>query len=117
MPISFNSTHTLNIIPFNWNEIGIYQFVVEKIPNILLFIPFGFFIPAVYKSKRNIWKTMLIVFLTTFGIEFLQYFMGRSADIDDVITNFIGGLIGYTIFYGCNKLFAKKTFWKKFIKI
>ena len=22
MPISFNSTHTLNIIPFNWNEIG-----------------------------------------------------------------------------------------------
>ena len=47
MLISFDSTHTLNIIPFNWNEIGLYQFVVEKIPNILLFIPFGFFVPAV----------------------------------------------------------------------
>ena len=53
MPISFDSTHTLNIIPFNWNEIGLYQFVVEKIPNNLLFIPFGFFVPAVYKSKTG----------------------------------------------------------------
>lgn len=51
MLISFDSTHTLNIIAFNWNEIGLYQFVVEKISNILLFIPFGFFVPAVYKSK------------------------------------------------------------------
>ena len=47
---------------------------------------------------------MLIVFLTTFGIEFLQYFMGRSADIDDVITNFLGGLIGYILFLAFNKL-------------
>ena len=123
MLISFNSTHTLNIIPFNWNEIGLYQFVVEKIPNILLFIPFGFFVPAVYKSKRNIWKTMLIVFLTTFGIEFLQYFMGisqlftgRATDIDDVITNFLGGLIGYILFLAFNKLLKNTNFWKKFIK-
>ena len=116
MLISFDSTHTLNIIPFNWNEIGLYQFVVEKIPNILLFIPFGFFVPAVYKSKRNIWKTMFIVFLTTFGIEFLQYFMGRLADIDDVITNFLGGLIGYILFLAFNKLLKNTNFWKKFIK-
>lgn len=116
MLISFDSTHTLNFIPFNWNEIGLYQFVVEKIPNILLFIPFGFSVPAVYKSKRNIWKTMLIVFLTTFGIEFLQYFMGRSADIDDVITNFLGGLIGYILFLAFNKLLKNTNFWKKFIK-
>jgi len=109
MLISFDSTHTLNIIPFNWNEIGLYQFVVEKISNILLFIPFGFFVPAVYKSKRNIWKTMIIVFLTTFGIEFLQYFMGRSADIDDVITNILGTIIGYYIACWFTKAFTGRV--------
>ena len=117
MPISFDSgVHTLNIIPFNWNEIGLYQFIVEKIPNILLFVPLGFFIPTVYKSKRNPYKSMLIIFLTTFGIEFFQYFIGRSADVDDVITNFLGGLIGYIVFYMFNKIFEKKKFLKKFIK-
>ena len=59
---------------------------------------------------------MLIIFLTTFGIEFFQYFIGRSADVDDVITNFLGGLIGYIVFYMFNKIFEKKKFWKKFIK-
>ncbi len=59
---------------------------------------------------------MLIVFLTTFGIEFLQYFMGRSADIDDVITNFLGGLIGYILFLAFNKLLKNTNFWEKFIK-
>jgi glycopeptide antibiotics resistance protein len=54
--------------------------------------------------------------LTTFGIEFLQYFMGRSADIDDVITNFLGGLIGYILFLAFNKLLKNTNFWKKFIK-
>ncbi len=59
---------------------------------------------------------MLIVFLTTFGIEFLQYFMGRSADIDDVITNFLGGLIGYILFLAFNKLLKNTNFWEKFIE-
>ena len=59
---------------------------------------------------------MLIVFLTTFGIEFLQYFMGRSADIDDVITNFLGGLIGYILFLAFNKLLKNTNFWEKLIK-
>ena len=59
---------------------------------------------------------MIIVFLTTFGIEFLQYFMGRSADIDDVITNFLGGFIGYILFLAFNKLLKNTNFWKNLLK-
>ena len=47
MPITFKpETHILNLIPFNLQEIGIEQFLIEKIPNIILFIPLGFFLPA-----------------------------------------------------------------------
>ena len=43
--------------------------------------------------------------------------MGRLADIDYVITNFLGGLIGYILFLAFNKLLKNTNFWKKFIKI
>ena len=65
MLISFDSTHTLNIIPFNWNEIRLYQFVVEKIPNILLFIPFGFVISRTVKILYfGIWLVEMITEIT-----------------------------------------------------
>lgn len=115
-PINFHpETHILNLIPFNWNEIGFYQFVVEKIPNIILFIPLGFFVPVISKSKRKLYKTTIIVFLVTFGVEFLQYFIGRSSDIDDVITNLIGGIIGYLIFKIMTQLFGKTKLWNNLI--
>ena len=50
-----------------------------------------------------------IIFLSTIGIETIQYFMGRSTDIDDVIMNFIGGVLGYFIFKICYKIFKKNT--------
>lgn len=31
-------------------------------------------------------------------IEILQYFIGRSADIDDLIMNTLGGILGWLIF-------------------
>lgn len=42
--------------------------------------------------------------------------MGRLADIDYVITNFLGGLIGYILFLVFNKLIKNTNFRKKFIK-
>lgn len=43
--------------------------------------------------------------------------MGRSADIDDVITNFLGGLIGYILFLAFNKLLKNTNFWKNLLKM
>ena len=117
MPITFKpETHILNLIPFNLQEIGIEQFLIEKIPNIILFIPLGFFLPAVFKSNRKAYKTILIIFAITFGIEFFQYFIGRSSDIDDIITNLLGGIIGFIVFKLMNSLLGKTKFWNKFIE-
>ena len=85
------------------------------IPNIIIFIPLGIFIPIVFIKLRKVYKTALILFLVTFSIEFFQYFIGRLSDIDDIITNLLGGIIGYGIFKVFNYLFKDKEMWNKFI--
>lgn len=64
---------------------------------------------------RVLYKTALIVFLFTFCIEFFQYFIGRSSDVDDIITNLLGGIIGFGMFIICNHLFKNKLWWSKLI--
>ncbi len=114
VPITFEpQTHILNIRPFNWigNVDSFEQLIVEKVPNIMLFIPLGFFIPVVCKSRRKWYKTALISFGVTFSVEFLQYFIGRSADIDDVLTNLLGAIIGYSIFRVLAYFLKQKQWW------
>ncbi len=119
VPITFQpEEHILNIKPFNWigNTDSFQQVVVEKIPNIMLFIPFGFFLPVVLKSQRRLHKTAFISFVMTFSVEFFQYFIGRSSDIDDVITNLLGAMIGYGIFEICYYLLEHKNWWHKLLQ-
>ena len=87
------------------------ELLVEKIPNILLFIPLGFFIPMVYEKMRFLHKTLWISFLITFSVEFIQFFIGRSSDIDDIITNLFGAMIGYGVFHCFQKSLHFHKFW------
>jgi glycopeptide antibiotics resistance protein len=96
---------TINIIPF----MSILEIVKvshawkqQVFGNILLFLPFGILIPAFFKkldSYRNIFVGVLI--LST-GIETIQFLLDsifgyryRVVDIDDIILNVAGALIGY----------------------
>lgn len=118
VPITFHpEEHILNIKPFNWigNRDSFQQIIVEKVPNIMLFIPFGFFVPIVLKNKRKLYKTTIIALGITFSVEFIQYFIGRSSDIDDIITNLLGAIVGYAVFKIFNKFLKQKKLWKQFI--
>ncbi|MEG0734032.1 VanZ family protein, partial [Anaerorhabdus sp.] len=102
MPIELTrpSIENINIKPFLWLEQlnNVDQFVVEKIPNVLLFIPFGFLLPIVFKRVNKWYILLTITFLMTFTIEFIQSFIGRLADIDDIIMNLFGAMIGYALY-------------------
>ena len=118
MPITFSpEVHILNIKPFTW--MGSIQaretLITEKIPNILLFLPLGIFIPVVWKTKRDLKQVTLLAFFISFSIEFFQYFIGRFSDIDDIITNVLGAIIGYFIFKMCDSIFKGKKMWNKFL--
>lgn len=83
-----------NFINFNVEEIQM-MFL-----NFLLFIPLGFLLPIVIK-KIN-WtckKSFIIGLVISFAIEFLQMFGGRTAELNDVVMNSAGTLVGYWLIY------------------
>ena len=96
----------INIIPFNETietlsdkSIPIMNPIRNIIGNILLFIPLGFLIPIINPNLNKIVKIILIGFCLSLSIEIIQIFtMGNVCDIDDVIFNTIGALIGIVIY-------------------
>lgn len=84
---------TVNLIPF----IYMLSDFVNACLNVLLFVPFGFFLPMIWKEFRSIKRVALAGIVATSFIEISQLFTGRATDIDDIITNSIGTLIGYFI--------------------
>lgn len=102
-------SYSNNFIPFK--EMFRYHlnsklFYRNVIGNILIFVPFGYFI-SYYCKLPKVWYNLLITFITSFSIETIQSCIGRSFDIDDIILNVIGGLFGYLI-YVITKLVFKK---------
>lgn len=77
---------------------GIFHALLNILGNVILFIPIGFIFPLILIRYRDIKKIAVLSISISLFIEFIQFFVGRSCDIDDLILNFVGGIIGYTIF-------------------
>ncbi len=81
----------INLIPF----CDMVSDMTNAVLNVILFIPMGVLLPILWGKCRRLANTALICLCATLVIEFLQIFTFRITDINDVITNFFGGLIGY----------------------
>ena len=78
--------------------------VVNLVGNVIMFIPLGFFLPAVFQKLYRLWKTLLTTALAITLIELAQLFtLLGSCDVDDLILNLLGAAIGYGIFKLLNK--------------
>ena len=99
--------HDVNLIPLRWTAEE-WAMGREEM------LPFGFILPAALPVFQRFFRTMLCAACFSFLIEFAQYFIGRSSDIDDFLQNTIGGVIGYLIFLLFSKLFQTSRFWRKF---
>lgn len=93
----------INLIPFATirsyiKYSGIFHALLNILGNVVLFIPIGFIFPLILIRYRDIKKIAVLSISISLFIEFIQFFVGRSCDIDDLILNFVGGIIGYTIF-------------------
>jgi len=74
-----------------------WQFVRLFFGNILWFVPWGFMIPIMKKSDLGFAVTT--GFLFSFTIELLQYFFKKGLfEIDDLILNTAGVLLGYLLY-------------------
>ena len=70
--------------------------IINLAGNVIMFIPLGFFLPLNWPGSRRLWKLMLSATGIIVCIELLQMVtMLGSLDVDDLILNLIGCLIGY----------------------
>ena len=73
--------------------------------NVLAFLPFGFFLPIVFTRCRRLWIVVLITACFSVCVELIQLVtMVGSCDIDDVLLNTLGGLLGYLCFLGWRRM-------------
>jgi Glycopeptide antibiotics resistance protein len=88
----------MNMHPFDDYLCGRGDAVRQIILNVIMMIPFGFLLPIMKKQK--LWSCALWTFLFSLGIEMTQPLINgsRLSDITDLVTNTIGGIIGYTIY-------------------
>ena len=74
--------------------------------NIGIFVPIGFF-PALLWRGWRWWKSLLLGLGSSLTIEFIQFFIGRNTDIDDVTLNTAGAMLGYWLFCLSRTLFPR----------
>lgn len=110
IPFIFNHPYTsMNMVPFIDVLKGRGDFFRQVMLNIIMTIPFGFLFPLTRNRTVKFGRTVFLCFLMSLGIEMLQPLINgfRSADITDLITNVIGGVLGY----GFYVIFRPVTFW------
>ena len=92
-----------NLIPFN--SIGEQLAHISEgwarfnlLGNIIPFVPFGFLLPITYPKANSFLKVLMVSLLFLFLMETFQFITRLgSFDIDDIILNTIGIIIGYFI--------------------
>lgn len=96
------------IIPYLRGEPSVYIAMENLLGNIFAFTPLGFLLPLLFKKCNDIKNIFFISTATTLFIEIIQliFYLG-SCDIDDVILNIFGCLLGFGI-YSLFKYLNKK---------
>lgn len=93
-----NKTNEYNLVPFV-SEID----VVEHLLNVILFVPFGLLMPFMYDKKSNFYQIIILGVGLSLLIEISQLLNHRVTDIDDLLLNSIGVVLGYGVFILLNR--------------
>ncbi len=105
----------VNLMPFKEilrYEVGSRAFYKQVFGNILLFIPLGYFATSYCKIK-GLGTITLVSLLSSLTIEVTQHYIGRVFDIDDIILNVVGGIVGFLLYTALN---AIRTHMPKFLQ-
>lgn len=89
-----------NLIPFKEilrYDFGSNLFYRNIFGNLLLFLPYGLYITYYLDLKRPL-SVMGYAFIISLSIELIQSIIGRVFDVDDIILNVLGALLGYFIY-------------------
>ena len=66
--------------------------------NILMFLPFGFLMPFIWRLMRSPFYCIGVAFIGSVSLEIMQLVTGRGyCQIDDIISNTAGAVLGYML--------------------
>lgn len=91
----------INIIPFSSEGAMTY------ILNVAMTVPLGFLLPLIWKEFRKFYLVLLAGLGFSLIIEILQLFNHRVSDIDDLLMNTIGAMVGFGIWFLFQLIFKK----------
>lgn len=97
----------MNIIPFKEimrYKFGSKMFIYNVLGNILIFVPFGYFISRYVKPKK-VFPIIVDAIITSITVETVQLKIGRSFDIDDVMLNMVGAVLGYFVYIALDAIY------------
>ena len=102
----FSMYRTNGLDWFFWNSLKL------TFLNLIMLMPLGVYLSLLYKVKRTS-RIFLISFLVSLTIETIQFtfahlgiVMGRGFNVDDLIVNSLGGVIGFVLFEAIKKGFV-----------
>ena len=98
--------NTANFVPFKTIKMYIQYYDLPGLRsfsnlfgNVLVFIPVGLMLPMVHRASKNILVAIINTLFFIVGIEVFQLFSNFGAfDVDDIILNMFGVLIGSCIY-------------------
>lgn len=100
-------TYHYNLIPFREirrfltyrDTLGMEAVMLNIVGNVVAFMPFGTFLPIFSERSRKLWRTVYYSFELSLLVELLQLVTKvGSFDVDDLVLNTIGGLLGFLVF-------------------
>jgi glycopeptide antibiotics resistance protein len=103
------SRDSLSLIPFStWgNTVKAHAYVIE---NVLMYIPWGIFLPMIWERAKNMGICILAAFSSSLALEILQSVTKRGyGQTDDVLMNTLGALIGYGMWKCVRIVFDRDT--------
>ena len=110
------SEYSLNLIPFYEirrfirarSQLGHAAVFLNLLGNVIGFLPFGFFLPVISRKFHNIFLVAGFGCVVSSCVEYTQYVLRAGCcDVDDVILNTLGALLGYILFLALDSLRRK----------
>ena len=95
-----NNISSNNLIPFREMfryDLGSRLFLKNVLGNIIMFLPYGFFTSYFLKEKKLL-PILILTIVTSLTIECTQLMIGRVFDIDDILLNIMGGVLGHYLY-------------------
>ncbi len=116
--------YSYNLIPFKEiirfikyrKQLGTVAVLTNIGGNIVGFMPFGFILPILSPKTRGIFRILILTFDLSLCIEMIQLVSKVGCcDVDDMILNTLGGVLGYIAFYIFNAV--RRSFFGKRFKV